>query len=235
MKTIKSALHPMNLATLFLLLISSQVLIAQTSYSPARFSNDPQSLQNRFNLEELEEDIDIIIRCFAQVGQTGRMSAVYCVGRDETNSRFFRDILRAARGSQLVPARVDGTEVNVSMFMFTVRIIKQGEDQGFLLYPHHTHNWEAFGESYSAAQRYGVHRGADCDARTDRFGDQNARMVYSVSEDGSTGEEIVAVDEIFADCVSAYSSFISTSIYIPAHAGGEPVETTVVEWFIKKR
>lgn len=207
---------------------------AQIEFSPATFADDPRALQNRLDFPDLDEDVDVIVRCIAPVTESGVMRDPVCFNRDESNSTFFRRIIRASRGSKLNPAIVNGRSVRINMFQFTVRIQKQGDAESIVLYPNHLYNTQYYGDDYIAAQSYGVGTSPSCNSRTDRFGDLNVRIVYTVDANGEVGEEMQAMDNTFADCVSAFKASIRAESYIPAHYEGKPVDSVVVQLFHKR-
>lgn len=205
------------------------------SFIPALLGDGPRALYNRLDFPNIDGDVDAMVRCIARVGESGTMQGPVCFERDENNSPFFREVMQAATGAELIPAKVDGANVFVDMFQFTVRFQKLGDIENIVVYPHHRRNFQFFGDSYIAAQRYGVHERANCDARTDRFGDLDVRMVFSVDAAGVVGEEIEAMDSTFEDCIIAFRSYIATASYIPAFYEGRPAESVVVQWFTKRQ
>ena len=75
---------------------------------------------------------------------------------------------------------------------------------------------------------------AGCNPRTDRYGEINVRMVFSLDANGEVGEEIEAMDRARPDCLTSFENFIKKSTYIPAYFEGKPVDSVVVEWFAWK-
>jgi len=216
-------------------MLFSNDALAQSSSTPAIIGDEPQSLHNRLSFPNVDGDWNALVKCTAQVGESGSVQLPVCFDRDETNSPFFLEVIRSARGSQMIPATVDGVNVFVEMFQFSVLFQQRGEQQAIVVYPHHGNNRQFYGDNYIAAQRYGVTQSADCNARTDRFGELNVRMVFSLDANAVVGEEIEAMDAVLADCLTAFKNFIEKGSYIPAYAEGKPVESVVVQWFYKRR
>ncbi|MDP6651995.1 MAG: hypothetical protein QGF90_07815 [Gammaproteobacteria bacterium] len=218
-------------------MIFSNYALAQSSFTPAIIGDDPQSLHNLLSFPNVDGDWNALVKCTAQVGESGSVRFPVCFDRDETNSPFFQEVIRSARGSRMIPATVDGVNVFVEMVQFSVLFQQRDEQQAVVVYPHHGNNRQFYGDNYIAAQRYGVTQSADCDARTrsSRFGELNVRMVFSLDANGEVGEEIEAMDETLADCLTAFENFIKKGTYIPAYFEGRPVDSVVVQWFYKRQ
>jgi hypothetical protein len=212
-------------------MIFSNYALAQSSFTPAIIGDDPQSLYNRLSFPNVDGDWNALVKCTAQVGESGSVRSPICFDRDETNSPFFTVVMRSARGSRMIPATVDGVNVFVEMVQFSVLFQQRGEQQAIVVYPNHGNNQQFYGDNYIAAQRYGVTQSASCNTRTDRSGEINVRMVFSLDANGEVGEEIEAMDRAMGDCLTAFENFIKNGTYIPAYFEGKPVDSVVVEWF----
>ena len=215
-------------------MIFSNYALAQSSFTPAIIGDDPQSLYNRLSFPNVDGDWNALVKCTAQVGESGSVRSPSCFDRDETNSPFFPVVMRSARGSRMIPATVDGVNVFVEMVQFSVLFQQRGEQQAIVVYPNHGNNRQFYGDNYIAAQRYGVTQSAGCNPRTDRYGEINVRMVFSLDANGEVGEEIEAMDRARPDCLTSFENFIKKSTYIPAYFEGKPVDSVVVEWFVWK-
>ena len=211
-------------------MIFSNYALAQSSFTPAIIGDDPQSLYNRLSFPNVDGDWNALVKCTAQVGESGSVRSPICFDRDETNSPFFPVVMRSARGSRMIPATVDGVNVFVEMVQFSVLFQQRGEQQAIVVYPNHGNNRQFYGDNYIAAQRIWRDSEYGCFHRTDI----NVRMVFSLDANGEVGEEIEAMDRAFGNCLTAFERFIKKSTYIPAYFEGKPVDSVVVEWFAWK-
>jgi len=144
----------------------SNYALAQSSFTPAIIGDDPQSLYNRLSFPNVDGDWNALVKCTAQVGESGSVRSPICFDRDETNSPFFTVVMRSARGSRMIPATVDGVNVFVETVQFSVLFQQRGEQQAIVVYPNHGNNQQFYGDNYIAAQRYGVTQSAGCNPRT---------------------------------------------------------------------
>ena len=216
-------------------MIFSNYALAQSSFTPAIIGDDPQSLYNRLSFPNVDGDWNALVKCTAQVGESGSVRSPICFDRDETNSPFFPVVMRSARGSRMIPATVDGVNVFVEMVQFSVLFQQRGEQQAIVVYPNHGNNRQFYGDNYIAAQRYGVTQSIRCSMLDDRYWAVSyRRMVFSLDANGEVGEEIEAMDRAMGDCLTAFENFIKKSTYIPAYFEGKPVDSVVVEWFAWK-
>ncbi|MDZ7769436.1 MAG: hypothetical protein U5K38_10355 [Woeseiaceae bacterium] len=121
---------------------------------PARFDAGEDSLEARIKFPETRGDGTIIIRCAAQVSDSGKMEKHGCYGDNSGADVFIAAINKAAKKARMQPAVIDGRPHAVYV-QYRVRFETRGDENILTIYnnPGVLENIEAYGEDHIAAQR----------------------------------------------------------------------------------
>lgn len=200
---------------------------------PARFDAGEDGLEALIEFPETRGDGTIIIRCAAQVSDSGKMEKHGCYGDNSGADVFIAAINKAAKKARMQPAIIDGRPHAVYV-QYRVRFETRGDENILTIYnnPGVLENIEAYGEDHIAAQR-GLTK-----ERWQRACPQQLRfLVWVKAHVAASGEQssisIASNDgpPITQKCEAAIIATMKESGFTPALADGEPVPSTFVEPF----
>ena len=125
-----------------------------TKMQPAQLGNQGTSLVNQIKFPKIEGDFTVFVRCEAKVLPQGHIDDIDCYTEKEVRAEFYRAIHLAAGKATVLPAKVDGENVNVLM-LFTAVFRQQAGAQTLAVVPNHGTNAKDLGISYVAPQKFG--------------------------------------------------------------------------------
>lgn len=200
---------------------------------PARFDAGEDSLEALIKFPETRGDGTIIIRCMAQVSDSGKMEEHGCYGDNSGADVFIAAINKAAKKARMQPAVIDGRPRAVYV-QYRVRFETRGDENTVTIYnnPGVLENIEAYGEDHIAAQR-GLTKERwqrACPQRLPFLVWVKAHVAYS----GEQSNVNIASNDgppITQKCEEAIIATMKESGFTPALADGEPVPSTFVEPF----
>ncbi|MGH8223096.1 MAG: hypothetical protein ACREQZ_08985 [Woeseiaceae bacterium] len=221
-------------STLFLILFLAS-WPATAERVPALFGDgsNERHFRTLLGFPEVSGDVSLVMLCFSQIEDSGKMTETGCLIRNNAEKLFFDAIDKAAKKAQLVPARIDGRARKIYL-QFRVEFIKEGDSRRINMYanPGDAENIEAYGEDHVAAQRViGKEAWMKVCPSNAQYG-VTARAHVSVEGIASStslahGYGIVPT----GPCQQAIIEAIETSAYAPAMVDGEAVPSAYVEPF----
>ncbi|NKB39312.1 MAG: hypothetical protein GKR93_19445, partial [Gammaproteobacteria bacterium] len=139
---------------LFSLLCLLSNTYGETAFVPARFTDDPKSLQNKIKFPDIENDIKIKIFCDTSLSRKGNFRLNFCFGdENDTVKKFEIAVHRATRGARIQAASVNGKTETI-WFQYSVLFVKKGKEETIRAYPNHGWEVDKYGQDYSSPQRY---------------------------------------------------------------------------------
>lgn len=200
---------------------------------PAQFGSGEESLGKLIKFPELKGDTTVMIRCASLVQDNGDMEMNGCVADDPADQLFITEIIEAAEDATAQSAVADGRQQTVYL-QYRVEFIKKGADETINLYPNPgvEENVEAYGQDHVAAQR------AVGDEEWEDVCPENAAYLVwlkaHVDPDGRQSNMSLTHGgglNPTPRCQQAILDAVSESLFFPALADGEPVQSTYVEPF----
>lgn len=216
--------------SIFLILLLSFVntVHAEDIYSPAGFTDAPESLQNKIKFPSTESDIELRISCDALLSRVGNFRSNYCFLKPGSKILKYEDAIhRASKGSRIKAASINGRSQAV-WFQYTVEFIKRGDREVINAYLNHGHEIAKYGRDYSAAQRYrNGSRGLSlrCDSFT------NLWVKATINSKGIPADVSVLGGMGRNRCRKSLANLILKGRYIPAMHEGIPVESVYTDSF----
>jgi hypothetical protein len=203
---------------------------------PASFDHpeDKRRLLNLLEWPEVSGKIEVVLSCFSQVQDNGKMKSTGCYLRNNYDEPFARAVNEAAKKARLVPAVVDGKEQDVFL-QFQVKFVKTEESQDiyFILNPGYEENVKAYGFGHIAGQRVIGKKepwSAACPQRARYAVWVRAYLSEEGYADNATIDHVEGIVPT-ATCQDAIKQTILTSRYTPAYSDGQPVPSTFIEAF----
>ena len=219
-----------------LLLFFAAVPAATQDLRPASFEHPEEKRRFLTLIEwpEISGKIEVILSCFSQIQDNGKMKGTGCYLRTNYDEPFAKAVNEAARKARLVPAVIDGKERDVYV-QFQVKFVKEeeSEDIYLIMNPGYEENVNAYGFGHIGGQRV-------ISSNEPWSGACPQRAHYAVwvraylGEDGTADSATIDhVDGIVPTetCQEAIRQTIVTSRYTPAYSGGQPVPSTYLEAF----
>jgi len=200
---------------------------------PARFDAGEDSLDAHIEFPETRGDGTIIIRCAAQVSDSGKMKEHGCYGDNSGADAFIAAINKAAKKARMRPAVINGGPHAVYV-QYRVRFETRGDENTIKIYnnPGVLENIEAYGEQHIAAQRgLTKERWQQACPKRLRF------LVWvkaHVAASGAQSSINIASNDgppITQKCEDAIIITMKQSRFTPALADEQPVPSTFVEPF----
>lgn len=211
--------------------------MAQQQFMPAHFGYEEEDRQlfNLIPFPDIKGDVTIMLKCFAQLEKSGKMTNTACLMNDQFDQPFAGAVSYGAKKARMTPASIDENPVRVYV-QFRTEFVAKGDDRRIRVFlnPGYPENIDAYGEDHVAAQRV-LGNGDEpwqkvCPKRA-----QYAVWVKAyVGEDGlSANPSIDHAGGVVptASCQDAIKNTILESRYIPAMDDGFPVPSTFVEIF----
>lgn len=201
--------------------------------TPAQFGSGEESLGTLIKFPELKGDTTVMLRCAALVQDNGDMEMNGCVADDPSDALFITEIIEAAEDATAQPAVADGKKKTVYL-QYRVEFVKKGADQTVNLYPNPgvEENIDAYGQDHVAAQR-----AVGKEEWQDVCPENAAYLVWlkaHVDPDGQQSNTSLTHGgglDPTPRCKQAILDSVADSLFFPALADGEPVQSTYVEPF----
>ncbi|MFK7888175.1 MAG: hypothetical protein AB8G16_15045 [Gammaproteobacteria bacterium] len=121
------------------------------SVSPASFTDDARSLQNRVRMGGGGKDVSAVLRCTSVVDAEGGIGSNVCYSHDKKARRYARQIERALEKVQLRPARLRARAMP-TMMHYSVAFERQDGDERVRAWQHHGFNTDTEDGSFIAPQ-----------------------------------------------------------------------------------
>lgn len=201
--------------------------------SPALFGSGEESLPSLIEFPELKGDTTVTLRCAALVETNGNLDMNGCYAENPADQLFIKAIVEAAEDARAQPAVADGDPQTVYL-QYRVRFVKKGDEQTIDVYPNPgvQENIDAYGEGHVAAQRV-----VGKEHWQDVCPENAAYLVWlkaHVAPDGMASNLSLTHGgglNPTPRCRQAILDTVSSSLFFPALADGEPVPSTYVEPF----
>lgn len=220
-------------SAVFLVVSAVWAADALAERTPAQFGSGEESLGTLIEFPELKGDTAVTIRCAALVQKDGDMEMNGCIADDPADQLFIEQIIEAAEDATALPAFADGEEKTIYM-QYRVEFIKKGEDETVNVYanPGVQENIDAYGQDHVAAQR-----AVGDEEWQDVCPENTAYLVWlkaHVDPDGRQSSLSLTHGgglNPTPRCKQAILDSVTESLFFPALADGEPVQSTYVEPF----
>jgi hypothetical protein len=201
-----------------------------TVLSPAHFTDDPKSLQNRIRFPSNRPDEIVDVFCEARLSSRGAFRNTFCKATKPGLYGYELASAMAARTARIAPAILDG-EPREIWFQYRVEFEKKAGRESIRAYANQARQITTYGPDYTSPQRLlpldtGPTYRAVC---------QPGLQVWAHATISVTGEaEAVSVkpgSRVSGSCRRLVTDDILKSRYIPAHADGVPVRALYMEVF----
>jgi len=201
--------------------------------TPAQFGSGEKSLPALIEFPELKGDTTVTLRCAALVQPDGDMEMNGCYAENPADQLFIKKIVDAAKKARMQPAVADGTARTVYL-QYRVQFAKKGDEETINVWPNPgvQENIDAYGEDHVAAQRV-----VGKEPWQEACPKSAAYLVWlkaHVAPDGTLSNPSLTHGSGLNPpprCQEAILETVSSSLFFPALAGGEPVPSTYVEPF----
>lgn len=201
-------------------------LAQEDVFTPANFTDEPDSLQNLIQFPNFSENIDVLVRCSSELSRFGAFQTLVCL--PVQYPELLQAIADVIFDAEMNPARRDGSRVGVKL-TFSVRFVKDGTSENIFAYPNFGLDTERLGLDFTAPQRVirDLRPGGD-ECLFQDFGDYWAGVL--VSEQGIAMDVSIAQPHNLTErCVVEHSRLISTFLFIPAMADGMAAQASYYE------
>ena len=192
------------------------------TYEPVNFPADQSSITDRIAFPKYAGDILVRVFCDVGVTSSGDFENSVCWSGHEEKVAFTQADEKNIDITQLSPARVDGSEVDV-YFQYTVQFEKRGDVETIKLFPHQFVGVDGPGDDYIGPQRYrnsmatGTFLGR-CD------GSYLIWYGMIIPAEGGKPVDVRALNESRnVNCVRHTRQLAEGGIYIPAFLRGVPI------------
>lgn len=204
--------------------VASTTAASAATFEPARIGEHDTSLAKLIRFPEVPGNYTLFVRCEAKVMLGGTIKEIGCYNDSKVDTLFFRAVSAAAGNASVLPARVDGENVNVLMLLSVV-FRQQDGAQVIAVIPNHGTNAKELGMSYIAPQRYGQ--------RNQYFPRSELGLLWvdARMDKGGKPKDIEYIETDFSNKeTSRYAEkYMANNTFIPGFHNGEAVDMRFVK------
>ena len=225
---------PRMTAAALLLLLATAAGAQVTRPANFDFAEADRRMDTLLEFPEIKGDISVVMSCFARIKASGRMNGTSCYLQNNYDEPFARAVMAAGKKVKMNPAIVGGKAREIFL-LFRVSFIKEGDNQtiDYYLNPGYEENVNAYGPRHVAGQRV-IGRNEPwndaCPKRAKWLVWLRAYLGPDGRADNPTVQHVNGIRPT-QSCSEALENTITSSLYTPALADGEPVPSTFVEPF----